>query len=278
MRRPRTFHCLIPVLLPGGWACLVTEQAYVPAGEVVYLEMHRLLFGEAGDVVAYCCVARTAAVVIAKVLGLPAGHYIDDFWLIDRSLPDDLGKFVKEILGFELHNDKFAHGMQLLFLSMQLLLSPEGVSFCRSDYWRQKYVELLQQYLTDGRQGCFPQAQAAKIVGRLSWSCNALFGRSGRPLLAPILRRAMSPEAWPQLKRALRRALQWWCRWLQAPARDLTRLVPATPRRPSLPAISYTNASTDFGLGVVLFLPVEGIALFFRTRLDAGEPTRQQPA
>ena len=54
-------------------------QRYVPAGEVVYLEMHRLLFGEAGAVRAYCCVARTIAVAIAKVLGLPVGHHIDDF-------------------------------------------------------------------------------------------------------------------------------------------------------------------------------------------------------
>ena len=132
-------------------------QAYVPAGEVVYLEMHRLLFGKAGAIATYCCVACIVAVIIAKVPGRPVGHYTDNFvaifWLEDGSLPDNLWGFVKDILKVELRVDKFVHGVHLLFLGMQLRLSPKGVSFCLirqkytpfgdSNHRQRKYVHLL---------------------------------------------------------------------------------------------------------------------------------------
>ena len=272
------FRCCVPVLSFWGWSPLGTGQTYVPAGDVVYLEMQRLLFGEAWAITAYCCMARTVAVVIAKVkvLGLPMSHYIDDFlaifWPVDQSLLDDSGEFIKEILKFELHVDKFAHGLRLLFLGLQLRLSPRGFSFCLSNHRWQKYVELLHHHLSDGQQGYIPQSQAAEVAPRLSWSCNALFGRCGRAFLALILRRTTNPETWPQLNRALCRALKWWCRWLQAPARDLTRFVPDTPRPTRPPAVSYTDASTEFRLGAVLPLPVEVVALFFCMRIPTGEP------
>ena len=43
-------------------------------------------------------------------------------------------------------------------------------------------------------------------------------------------------------------------------------------RGPLLPAVTYTDASTDFGLWGVLLLPVECRALFFRT-VARGTPT-----
>ena len=115
-------------------------------------------------------------------------------------MPDGLRGFVKEILRVKLHVDKSAHGMRLLFLGMQLRVSPMGVYFCLSDHRPRKVVALLQHYLSEGRQG------------RLSRSCNALLGRCGRAFLAPFLRRATTPGA--RLNAALRQALQWWCRWL----------------------------------------------------------------
>ena len=63
-------------------------------------------------------------------------------------------------------------------------------------------------------------------------------------------------------------ALRWWCQWLQAPAKHLTMFVPAAlhlPRPP--PTITYTDASTDFGLGSVLLLPDEVLAFLLRTRV-----------
>lgn len=51
----------------------------MPDGHVVYLELFRLLFGEAGAVAAYCLVARTAALCCNLAIGVPTNHYVDDF-------------------------------------------------------------------------------------------------------------------------------------------------------------------------------------------------------
>ena len=53
--------------------------------------MHRLLFGEAGSVPAYGAISKLVIAVIAKVLALPTGVYMDDFsslyWMLDVCLP-----------------------------------------------------------------------------------------------------------------------------------------------------------------------------------------------
>ena len=92
-------------------------------------------------------------------------------------------------------------------------------------------------------------------------------------LLGPTLRRPMNPQARPQLNRALRRALQWWCQ-VASSAGARCDQVCACPPPPS--AVSYTDAGTIFS--AILFPPVDGIALFFRTHVPAGDPINQLEA
>ena len=63
-------------------------------------------------------------------------------------------------------------------------------------------------------------------------------------------------------------ALKWWQRWLSAPRGDLYWFVPAAPRQVASPAISYSDASTDFGLRVVLLLPTTREVFWFRTTVS----------
>ena len=105
-----------------------------------------------------------------------------------------------------------------------------------------------------------------------SWACNALFGRCGRALLAPILRRATNIDPRWVLKARLRRTLGWRAKWLRSPEEYLVRSIPSAPRSPKRPAVSYSDASTEFGLGAVLFLPDEMVALWFRMPCPPGDP------
>ena len=69
--------------------------------------------------------------------------------------------------------------------------------------------------------------------------------------------------------------LQRWSggfQWLSAPRADLTWFIPAAPRRHGAPAVTYSDASTSFGLGAVLLLPASREAFWFRTRTQRGEP------
>ena len=58
-------------------------------------------------------------------------------------------------------------------------------------------------------------------------------------------------------------------------AGTITGMVLATPRLRSVVAVSYTGASTVFGLGGVLCLTQERLLLFFRTWASADEPTER---
>ena len=106
-------------------------------------------------------------------------------------------------------------------------------------------------------------ARAAELGGRLAWTCNSLFSRCGCAYLVPILRRADNPSAWMQVNNRLRRALQWWRSYLASPVDALSHRVSAQPRSDTRPpAVMYTDASTDFGLGAVLLLPLTHEAFF----------------
>ena len=104
------------------------------------------------------------------------------------------------------------------------------------------------------------KSQAAEQAGRLNWACNTLFGRCGRTFLAPILRRATNKDPRWAINARMRRALSWWLAWLRSPEEYLVRFVPSAPRSPRCPAVSYSDASTDFGLGGILLLPEESLA------------------
>ena len=84
-------QALVPVVSPGAIVSVGGADVFMPAGEVVCLEMWRLLFAEAGPAAGYCCVAHAIMVILAKVPALANGAYIDDFgatfWAEDKQLP-----------------------------------------------------------------------------------------------------------------------------------------------------------------------------------------------
>ena len=77
----------------GGYVDVGGIRVFVAGGDFAFLEMYRLLFGEAGAAPAYCGISRLLTAVTTKVLALPAGAYIDDFsslfCLLDVRLPAD---------------------------------------------------------------------------------------------------------------------------------------------------------------------------------------------
>ena len=241
---------------------------FVAAGNCIFLEMQRLLFGEAG-----CTISKLVIATVAKVLFLPATAYIDDFsslyWLLDVHLPFQLWDFVHDVLQVALHEDKVHAGIQPLFLGMQMTVSPAGISLRLSPGRRSKYATLVDWYLEE--EG-MTKSQAAELAGRPNWTCNTLFGRCGCAFLAPILRRATNRDSRWAINGHMRRALGWCSVWLGSPEEYLVGFVPSAPRSPRRPAISYSDASTDFGLGGVLFLPEEALALWFATPCSPGDP------
>ena len=157
---------------------------------MAYLEMHHLLFGEAGAFATYCCMSWPAASgsSLPRCWAYVWAITTMTFWPCNGSrtgpCPNGLWELVKDILKVKLHVDKFDHGVRLFFLGMQLRLSARGVYFCLSDHCRRKCVEVLPHCLSKGQQGRLQRSQATVVARRLNWSCNALFGRCGWAFLA----------------------------------------------------------------------------------------------
>ena len=177
---------MVLVVSPGDTVSVDGADVFVPAGEVVYLKMWRLLFGEAGSVAGYCCVARAIVVILAKVLALAYGTCVDDFgaafWAKDKQLRADVWFFLCDVLGFHLHEEKWNEGFCLLFLGMQTTFSKTGLQLCLNANQRSKYLTYVEWFVQ--RTGCQP---ASEPGGRLTWSCNALCGRYGRAFLVPCV-------------------------------------------------------------------------------------------
>ena len=235
--RTRRFRCLVPIAAPagGGYVGVGGVQTFIAAGDLVFLEMHRLLFGEAGAVAAYCGISRLVVAVVAKVLALPVGAYIYNFsslfWLLDVRLPAQLWDFVRNVLRVALHEDKFYEGVRPLFLGMPLAFSPSGISLRLSPERMSKYAPLVDWYIEDGGM---TKSQATEPAGRLNWACNALFGRCGQAFLAPILSRASNKDPRWEINGRMRRSLGWWSaplpREVPCQVRPLRPAVPAPPR------------------------------------------------
>ena len=73
------------------------------------------------------------------------------------------------------------------------------------------------------------------------------------------------PRSW--INKGIRKTLVWWLRFLAFPATALVRTVPIEPPPAAPPALLYSDASSSYGLGGVLYLPATCEAYFFRVRL-----------
>ena len=219
VKRSCRFCCLVPIVSPGGSVIVDGGQHHLPAGHMAYCEAWRLLFGEVGAVPGYCLPARTVTAIVAKVLRLPPGHYIDDFIAAlladDSTAAADLWEFLVEVLRFRLQPAKFNHGTALLYLGMELWFSRDGILFVISENRRKKYVDLLQRYL--GRE-ILLRPQASQLAGPLNWACSSVW--PVRPHLSvpyPCLRHAQGGppraqqgfEGHPQVVAALAVGSAW---------------------------------------------------------------------
>ena len=147
VKRSMQFRCLVPVLSPGEWL----GGEWVEGGRLVYLEMHQLLFGQAGSMPAYCLVARTTAVICCKVLGMPCDHFMDDnvapYRLDDLQAVHDLKELVKDVPRVHFKGSKFAHGPIVVYLGVETSLVGFAIQFQLHQNRRQKYRWLLSRFL-----------------------------------------------------------------------------------------------------------------------------------
>ena len=148
-----------------------------------------------------------------------------------------------------------------MYLGLETILVGFTIRFRLHQKRRQKYRWLLSRFL---QSGTMHGPEAGQMAGRLGWYCAALFGWCGRAYVVHLIHRSRHRGGLPWLNRQLEQAL-WWCfDILGRPGHDLTQVVLTTLLDPTPPGLNYTDASSQFGLGGVLYLPATRSAYFFR--------------
>ena len=84
-------------------------------------------------------------------------------------MPTDVWFFLRDVLGFDLHEENSNEGRRPLFLGMQASFSPAGLQLCFSANRRWKYLEYVEHCLATGRMS---GQRAFELGGRLAWWCN----------------------------------------------------------------------------------------------------------
>ena len=102
---------------------------------------------------------------------------------------------------------------------------------------RGKWPRLLRAYLTSGE---FPRGCLGKLIGRLSFSQTAIFGKFFRAPLRPLYNKLYRRACNSLLPKLARDTLRWWGEVI---AEFTPRL--ATPRPARADWLIYTDSATD---------------------------------
>ena len=202
---------------------------------------------------------RARQAILAKLFWLASGRFVDDLFRADadrgpgtggpRDAAEVLRAVVEDLLGWRLDAGKRVVAeprANVLGVDAEVRGSGKELSlvFAIGDDKRHKWIQEIEWVLAAGRMS---PAAASKLAGRLGWGSSAVFGRGtlwpprannaragaaagARVYLAPLFWHAQQ-RGW-RLESRLRKALEWWLRFLRsAPERAVPlRVVPNRPR------------------------------------------------
>lgn len=244
--------------------------------ELVFVEMLKLMFGEAASVLHYNCVARILTIIVCRVLLVPIDHYYDDLYGVAKSEDPtvilDVLIFLAVILRSRFNNEKLQYGKKVLYCGVEITLSREEICFQLSWNRIQKCIWYIEHHLSTNKMS---PADASSLYGKLGWSSCSLFGRVGRAMLNPIgTRRDAKQPAW-YIGNNLRECLRWWKKLLldmqegNNRGQSVRRRIVVMRDSRDRPIIVYTDAC-EFALGAVVLWP-DGTVYYFSVPVEDPE-------
>ena len=170
-------------------------------------------FGSVASVHAWDRVGAFLRHVGRKLLKLPLGRYVDDFFAVDREADAEhamecFARVTRAILGEEaLAKAKLEQGRPLGVLGLLFTADNEGVSVRVNEDKTQKLLKELEDCLKKGKLSA---GNAAKLAGRLSFAAQHTFRKLGRAMLRPLFQQEHAPLPGGKLGDSLKLALKWW--------------------------------------------------------------------
>ena len=211
-------------------------------------------FGAIGAVYAWDRIGSAVTQILARLFWLPLLRYVDDlFMVIPADLADGAYSALHEcvsLLGLVLDPGKSPRAApEAVVLGVSIRCAPGSLTFrvdaAKAAFWREELLLFATH----------PALKLLlKLVGRLAFGCQAVWGPRAAARLAPLFR-ALSdgaPYAGGSLAaNALAAAVGWWRSFLDAAA--LTSAVYALRPAVAPPCLLYTDAEGYGGLGACLY-------------------------
>ena len=192
-------------------------SAFLAKGRI-WVSQHRALpFGAAGSVYGWDRVAAFIRHAARRLVRIPAGRYVDDYFAPDApgSVAHGMAVFarlVRAILGpGSIASNKLEWGRMLVLLGISFAFSAQGIHCCPSEDKIYKWTAVIRRALAFG---ALEPGAASKLAGALSWASQSLFKRLGRAFLRPLF--AQQHGSCPRIKGPLRIALTWWLEILES--------------------------------------------------------------
>ena len=239
-----------------------------PASGQLYVALQLAMpFGAIGAVYAWDRLASLVTAILRRLFSLPVIRYVDDLFLLfpAAAASEARGVLVEVVtlLGLVLDPVKTPEASPSeVVLGVRVTCRPHSLQFevdsAKVTFW----LRLLRDMAEAPRVSA---VDLARLAGRLSFGCWAVWGPGARARLAPFFK--PSRFVLGRLSAAARADLLWWASFLSSDP----LLSSSFPTRPWVrpPFVLYTDAEGSGGVGAALLTP--GAALrWFGGSVSAG--------
>ena len=153
-------------------------------------QVHQALpFGGVASVHGWDRVGSLLKYLGMKLLQLPLGRYVDDFWSGDRAecakvAMDCFARMVRALLGeTAVAVEKLEVGPSLVILGAECTVTSRGLTCIPDHKKRKKWESRISEALNSSKM---TSGEASKLSGALQWATQHQFKKLGRAMIRPI--------------------------------------------------------------------------------------------
>ena len=193
--------------------------------------------------------------IVAALFALPVSHCVDDMICVEPEVLALSGNYAWRIfccvLGWWISEDKSplpADRFLVIGVMLDLTETPDKSSTLRISDKRMRQLDVILDNILEC--GYLGSGQAASITGKLGFSLCSCFGKFGRAMLRPFIRRSMDNHT--VLNNQLLHAIAWWKEFLRT---YTPRNIPIALSSIDI-CISYSDGEGELaGVGIAVWSP-----------------------
>ena len=200
----------IPIAPNQRW---MTWIALLDGGDIKISRHNAMMFGAVGSVLAWDRVGELLATIALKLLRVPSGRWVDDFFCAEPTGTTEhveicFARLVRALLGQDaVENRKLERGNPLTGLGVDIEISANESTVWPTRDLLNKWQEELKSC---ANKGAMSSGLASKMAGRLNFAAQNCFKRFGRAMIRPFYEHQYASRRRNHCSPLLLNAVRWW--------------------------------------------------------------------